>query len=559
MGKKRDSNRDAYSYIRFSTGEQKSGRSEQRQIENFKRVCAEKGWTPMLKTYRDLGVSAFEGKNAKEGQLKAFMEAIERGKIKEGTVLVIESMDRLSRQDPWTTVSDLLMKITDMGVAIYSQTDDVFVEKGNCSTQDFIQLLMSMGRSHLESVRKKSFSSDIWKNKRANLTTKKATSACPAWLKLNKKRNEFDVIEEKAEIIQRIFELMASGYGQHSIERMFNEEKVKTIGRSKVWHKSYIQKLFSDRRLLGEYQPYTGKGSSRKKIGEPVTDYYPKVISEELYYQAKQARKNRKNQRGPNGKRVKNLLQGLCKDARDGHVMSLVDKGPRSSGPALVSSGAVRGEKTSTYISIPYEPIEEAILAVTSELDSSDLSPKKNDTTDVLARHKDALAKLHATEGRISEIQLQMLDENNPLDSILPVLGELENRAIKQKSILEDIRSEMYNEQSETIDDCKKIISILDDADEKDIYDIRMRLRSQLRFLIDEIWILPLKNKLERRAYIQVLYRPSGFRKFIVTTKGKEYEWIGHETIRPHELQNDLRTTEGMEFYSDLPWDKKII
>jgi hypothetical protein len=48
-------------------------------------------------SFRDLGVRAFRGKTAKEGALHAFLEAIEHNPVPWGSCLLIESLDRLSR------------------------------------------------------------------------------------------------------------------------------------------------------------------------------------------------------------------------------------------------------------------------------------------------------------------------------------------------------------------------------------------------------------------------------------------------------------------------------
>ena len=41
-------------------------------------------------SFRDLGVSAFRGRNAKEGALRAFLEAIEHNLVPDGSILLIE-------------------------------------------------------------------------------------------------------------------------------------------------------------------------------------------------------------------------------------------------------------------------------------------------------------------------------------------------------------------------------------------------------------------------------------------------------------------------------------
>jgi DNA invertase Pin-like site-specific DNA recombinase len=88
----------AYSYLRFSTPEQAKGDSRRRQLAMAERYAAEHHLRlDKHLSFRDLGVSAFRSKNAKEGALRAFLEAIEHNLVPQESVLLIESLDRLSR------------------------------------------------------------------------------------------------------------------------------------------------------------------------------------------------------------------------------------------------------------------------------------------------------------------------------------------------------------------------------------------------------------------------------------------------------------------------------
>src|SRR5438067_1359017 len=90
----------AFSYIRFSKPEQLRGDSLRRQKEWGERLCQARGWH--LDTglrLQDLGVSAFRGKNADTGSLGAFIDAIQMGKVQPGDVLLLENLDRLSRDE----------------------------------------------------------------------------------------------------------------------------------------------------------------------------------------------------------------------------------------------------------------------------------------------------------------------------------------------------------------------------------------------------------------------------------------------------------------------------
>jgi DNA invertase Pin-like site-specific DNA recombinase len=89
---------DAYSYLRFSSSKQASGDSVRRQTKLAREYCETHGLTLRDEfTYQDLGVSAYKGDNAKTGHLADFLKAVERGQVKKGSYLLVESLDRISR------------------------------------------------------------------------------------------------------------------------------------------------------------------------------------------------------------------------------------------------------------------------------------------------------------------------------------------------------------------------------------------------------------------------------------------------------------------------------
>ncbi len=68
----------AYSYIRFRRGDQQKGDSLDRQTEKSEEYARRKGWI-LDSSFRDLGVSAFRGRNEREGSVglyRAFPTAL---------------------------------------------------------------------------------------------------------------------------------------------------------------------------------------------------------------------------------------------------------------------------------------------------------------------------------------------------------------------------------------------------------------------------------------------------------------------------------------------------
>src|ERR1039457_3597809 len=88
----------AYSYVRFSTPQQALGDSLRRQTEKAERYAVEHGLTLDTElNMTDAGVSAFRGKNATTRALGGFLRAVESNHVTPGSYLLIENIDRLSR------------------------------------------------------------------------------------------------------------------------------------------------------------------------------------------------------------------------------------------------------------------------------------------------------------------------------------------------------------------------------------------------------------------------------------------------------------------------------
>ncbi|HWI26590.1 MAG TPA: recombinase family protein, partial [Stellaceae bacterium] len=105
----------AYSYLRFSTPEQERGDSFRRQTSMAEAYAVKNGLQLDERSFRDLGVSAFRGANAETGMLGEFLNLVRCEAIPQGSFLLVESLDRLSRNKPRKAVR-LLESICEEGI-----------------------------------------------------------------------------------------------------------------------------------------------------------------------------------------------------------------------------------------------------------------------------------------------------------------------------------------------------------------------------------------------------------------------------------------------------------
>ena len=100
MTRNKNVGRRCYIYTRYSTLEQKKGDSFNRQIKNAKKFAKSNGYIlDDSSIINDEGVSAYRGDNITKGALGKFLTKVEKGVIPPSTILLVESFDRLSREN----------------------------------------------------------------------------------------------------------------------------------------------------------------------------------------------------------------------------------------------------------------------------------------------------------------------------------------------------------------------------------------------------------------------------------------------------------------------------
>ena len=141
----------AYSYIRMSTDLQVKGEvvAVSWKIQAY---AAQHGLRLASGAQlEDIGISAFKGANLKGGALGKFLEAVSAGRIERGSYLLVELLDRISRQDVRKSLS-LFLKIIDAGISIVTLGDGRIYTPDKTDEIDLISSLIIMSRAHEESV-----------------------------------------------------------------------------------------------------------------------------------------------------------------------------------------------------------------------------------------------------------------------------------------------------------------------------------------------------------------------------------------------------------------------
>jgi len=146
----------AYSYLRFSSPEQGKGDSFRRQVELARNYAALNGLDlDEGLQFHDYGISAFNGRNAKIGALRHFLDQVEIGNVQKGSYLLVESLDRLTRDEVITALG-LFLQIIQAGITLVTLMDGKMYSKQsvNSNPADMFLSLVIMMRAREESETK---------------------------------------------------------------------------------------------------------------------------------------------------------------------------------------------------------------------------------------------------------------------------------------------------------------------------------------------------------------------------------------------------------------------
>jgi DNA invertase Pin-like site-specific DNA recombinase len=501
-----------YSYVRFSTPEQAAGDSLRRQTEAARAWCERNGLAlDETTTLRDLGKSAFTGahrKNPDRHALAAFLKLVEQGRVPRGSYLIIENLDRLTREDERAALR-LWLDILDAGVNIVQLKPETVFRHERSDMFDVMRAIMELSRGHGESARKSERNGDAWKAKvqaaregkkqpprrKDGRVAKAVTDQLPAWIQ--ERDGDLRLIPERAEVVRNIFDWAAHGYGLASIVKRLTDDKVPAWGHSGGWNRAYVAKILKDRRAVGEYQP---RGTGRKPDGKPIKDFFRAAVGEAEWGAALKGMRERKTKAGRIGS-VVNVFAGLLHNARDPEDKFFVSAWAQNKGGKRVLINTKGSETKAKFESFPADVFERAVFGKLREIDPHEIlnGDESPDETQALAGH------LTALEIRIEELSATLKNTRVEVVSAVQRLGEMEAEKASLAKQLADARHRAAHPLSECWGEAVGLIDALDKA--ADPADARLRLRAALRRIVDAIWILVVPRGRSRLAAVQIVFR----------------------------------------------------
>jgi DNA invertase Pin-like site-specific DNA recombinase len=472
----------AYSYVRFSRAHQEEGDSLRRQTLATAKYCEVQGFIlDHSLNLQDKGVSAFTGRNAKHGALGRFLDACESGIVPKGSALIVENLDRLSRQTPRKTqalISQLLddykieIHLTMVGKTLLPQRDD---------GMEAMYVVALATSANEESARKSRRLKEVFAEKRRQAAAGQGTLVHPVipwWLERDTSTQTFIVPPERAAAIELAYELAAKGWSTAQIARHLHQAGTPTwrtetrktdrngkpnanYGKPLKWDSSYLIKLLKTDAVQGSFSPQGRRGRTHT-----ILNYYPRVISDELAAEARAAqgrlaRGARGRTADPSAPRPVNLFRNLLRFrgrwVRFGCAPNR--RGDTYYGFYECIESKVENEKSKLIYYSSGKQLEPVLLAALTELNPDDLRPLPEEMKPMRSSTLNGeIARLEAKSANllaaIESGSVAVASRLKQLEGDLAVLRQQLAQALLEETIpadtangveLQQLRSSQYN------------------------------------------------------------------------------------------------------------------
>lgn len=300
----------AYAYIRYSSKAQGGADrdSVDRQMSSIEAITKHQNIELLPENiFSDTGISGYDGSNSRTGKLKELIDRINSLEIRTGDYVFVESIDRLSRQR-LLQAKELVNNILEKGIVLITTIDGQRYEKPNDvngidDLQQDILLSVISKRAHEESRTKSIRRKSAWNRAKANAETdQKIFNAHnpPYGIFFDKKTNSFKINEDEAKEIRQIFESLKFVGVSQTIKEINTTSKRK-------WTNKNVSHLFSTKYPLGYYMAQRRDEHKKKVFESYIENYYPQIISFELWQEVRNAMEGRKHRRNYGSHSLGNL------------------------------------------------------------------------------------------------------------------------------------------------------------------------------------------------------------------------------------------------------------
>lgn len=352
----------AYSYQRFSSAAQSAGDSVIRQSSLAAAYAAQHGLhLDDQLTIRDLGISGYRGENATQGNLARFLTAVRDGQIAEGSFLLIESLDRLSRANI-LQAQNILTELILAKINVVSLVDQRTYSIDSLADDPLglIFAIIVFIRANEESALKSMRARQAWIRKREAAATTVMSSRLPDWLKRDEATGAIIPIPDRAKLLINIFQAASRGFSASQIAADLNRRCIPRWRGTHEWTRPTVATLLANRRVTGLLPLYVflyEDGKERRRPIGSLPGYFPRIIAPDAFIKIQALNGGRRS--GGNAAKcnlfANMLLCANCHSAVRHHTLG-------REGRAILACDAARLQHRCSAPEIDYERFELAAI-----------------------------------------------------------------------------------------------------------------------------------------------------------------------------------------------------
>lgn len=376
--------------------------------------------------------------------------------------LIVDEFSRLSRLKP-SESNDLIRWFARMGISIViAQEDKVYAPEAHDQFEDVMILHLRIKLAYEESKKKSQL---IRTAKKHNLLKAMKEGGIlkfgnmPKWLEVQ--NDQYVLVPHRAEAIRFMFDCVVSGMSKGATARELNKKGFKGWDRNgndteNKWDATKIARIIDSKSVTGTHvsrtwksdtersSSYMGKAQSMEQ-GLEIPNAYPRIISDEVFYNAQLKRgsaitKQKKNCKTHNDGTciIRNAVCSLC-------------------GSSMLYKHASRGEQYSEFLcskrkyggscsnsSINYQKAEKAVLTLLFEHVNLSLLFEQDDSRDLLR------AQQQAVQDEIDVLNARIKEKKHKHQKVsIEVALLLDDKETE----LEDIKQQLRAKQGEDFSD----------------------------------------------------------------------------------------------------------
>ncbi|MFZ3527962.1 recombinase family protein [Vibrio harveyi] len=540
-------------YARFSTEIQDAvGRkSLERQLSEAKRFSNENNlyYNEEL-IFADKGVSGYAlqgefAKTFKKGQMQVMLDHLSTvpPEERESIYITFHAFDRFSRMSPDEAQTEF-RNILKQGFNIVTTIDDCIYTRNDEDLDQMIISIIHMSTAHYESQVKSIYRKDAYQRKRDvieylyNAPNQKGKhkhvgikSHHPRWLSSKEviyeyvdgcgvsKREplyQFQVDEDKAAVVNLIYDLKCQGYGFTKICKILNQSNVRTfdIGKFRTaekWHVFAVHNLFKNEHVLGNvylksreeidlFDEVTRTFRTERQISiatNKLNEYYPRIVSQEKYDLAQKKILEQTLKKTSNNSDKTHLFSKLIKCCCGSNIVYNSTKKQTKNKPIdfyeyLKCDRSILGDGCDAT-NISYKTFESQFVRFISYIDINNIENELLNNSDVSCANIDNEVALKSQELEQLKLEVQGLEKTfkslvSQGENAVWVIKEMEDSKSNLKSIEYQLQTlKAQKKMSESLEepinqlDVKEMKKGLKSADFDEKLKSRKKLNSYLK------------------------------------------------------------------------------